>query len=190
MLRWRQFFLAAAGLFGFSGGSEWDTSHYRMKVVVRGVRSPFFLRQRTSGVAAVTPVCANRRHRACGKLWLNGHTPMESPGPIPASHGSALFAGGVWLGGTGWGCKCIPSIVPGMPRVGASLLKKILFLTLPRSRALVSGTSFDCLSSFSGLRRLRPVPNPPRFDIRRRCNAIERHRSSPRRSSPAVVSHP
>jgi hypothetical protein len=35
MLRWRQFFLAAAGLFGFSGGSEWNTSHYRMKVVVR-----------------------------------------------------------------------------------------------------------------------------------------------------------
>jgi cyclopropane-fatty-acyl-phospholipid synthase len=33
MLRWRQFFLAAAGLFGVSGGSEWDTSHYRMKVV-------------------------------------------------------------------------------------------------------------------------------------------------------------
>jgi hypothetical protein len=74
------FFLAAAGLFGFSGCSEWDTGHYRMKVVVRGVRGPFFLRQRTSGVAAVTPVCANTRYRARGELWLNGHTRMETTG--------------------------------------------------------------------------------------------------------------
>jgi cyclopropane-fatty-acyl-phospholipid synthase len=31
MRRWRWFFLATAGLFGFSGGSEWGVSHYRMK---------------------------------------------------------------------------------------------------------------------------------------------------------------
>jgi hypothetical protein len=43
------FFLAAAGLFGFSGGSEWDAGHYRMKVGVRGVRGPFFF---DSGQAA------------------------------------------------------------------------------------------------------------------------------------------
>ena len=33
MRRWRWFFLATAGLFGFSGGEEWGVSHYRMKVV-------------------------------------------------------------------------------------------------------------------------------------------------------------
>ncbi len=31
MRRWRWFFLATAGLFGFSGGDEWGVSHYRMK---------------------------------------------------------------------------------------------------------------------------------------------------------------
>ena len=31
MRRWRWFFLATAGLFGFSGGGEWGVSHYRMK---------------------------------------------------------------------------------------------------------------------------------------------------------------
>jgi cyclopropane-fatty-acyl-phospholipid synthase len=31
--RWRWFFLATAGLFGFSGGSEWGISHYRMVAV-------------------------------------------------------------------------------------------------------------------------------------------------------------
>jgi cyclopropane-fatty-acyl-phospholipid synthase len=29
--RWRLFFLATAGLFGFDGGSEWGVSHYRLK---------------------------------------------------------------------------------------------------------------------------------------------------------------
>jgi cyclopropane-fatty-acyl-phospholipid synthase len=33
MRRWRWFFLATAGLFGFAGGSEWGVSHYRMKAV-------------------------------------------------------------------------------------------------------------------------------------------------------------
>ena len=33
MRRWRWFFLATAGLFGFSGGSEWGVSHYRMKAI-------------------------------------------------------------------------------------------------------------------------------------------------------------
>ena len=33
MRRWRWFLLATAGLFGFSGGSEWGVSHYRMKAV-------------------------------------------------------------------------------------------------------------------------------------------------------------
>jgi len=42
MLRRCQFFLAAAGLFGLSGGSEWDTSHYRMKVVQRGCSKSVF----------------------------------------------------------------------------------------------------------------------------------------------------
>ena len=32
MRRWRWFFLATAGLFGYAGGSEWGVSHYRMKV--------------------------------------------------------------------------------------------------------------------------------------------------------------
>lgn len=31
MRRWRWFFLAAAGLFGYADGTEWGVSHYRMK---------------------------------------------------------------------------------------------------------------------------------------------------------------
>jgi cyclopropane-fatty-acyl-phospholipid synthase len=31
MRRWRRFFLATAGLFGYAGGSEWGVSHYRMR---------------------------------------------------------------------------------------------------------------------------------------------------------------
>jgi cyclopropane-fatty-acyl-phospholipid synthase len=31
MRRWRRFFLATAGLFGYADGSEWGVSHYRMK---------------------------------------------------------------------------------------------------------------------------------------------------------------
>ncbi|MET0905822.1 MAG: class I SAM-dependent methyltransferase, partial [Tardiphaga sp.] len=30
MRRWRWFFLATAGLFGYAEGSEWGVSHYRM----------------------------------------------------------------------------------------------------------------------------------------------------------------
>jgi cyclopropane-fatty-acyl-phospholipid synthase len=30
--RWRWFFLATAGLFGYAGGIEWGVSHFRMKV--------------------------------------------------------------------------------------------------------------------------------------------------------------
>ena len=33
MRRWRWFFLATAGLFGYAGGSEWGVSHYRMTAV-------------------------------------------------------------------------------------------------------------------------------------------------------------
>jgi cyclopropane-fatty-acyl-phospholipid synthase len=33
MRRWRWFFLATAGLFGYAGGSEWGISHYRMRAV-------------------------------------------------------------------------------------------------------------------------------------------------------------
>jgi cyclopropane-fatty-acyl-phospholipid synthase len=33
MRRWRWFFLATAGLFGYADGSEWGISHYRMKAV-------------------------------------------------------------------------------------------------------------------------------------------------------------
>jgi cyclopropane-fatty-acyl-phospholipid synthase len=32
MRRWRWFFLATAGLFGYADGSEWGVSHYRMKI--------------------------------------------------------------------------------------------------------------------------------------------------------------
>jgi cyclopropane-fatty-acyl-phospholipid synthase len=32
MRRWRWFFLATSGLFGYADGSEWSVSHYRMKV--------------------------------------------------------------------------------------------------------------------------------------------------------------
>jgi cyclopropane-fatty-acyl-phospholipid synthase len=32
MRRWRWFFLATAGLFGYAGGSEWGVSHYRMRM--------------------------------------------------------------------------------------------------------------------------------------------------------------
>ena len=53
---------------------------------------------------------------------------------------------------------CLPSIVP---RVRTSPLKQIIFLTRSRSRALVSGTSFNCLPSFSGRRCLRPVLSHP-----------------------------
>jgi cyclopropane-fatty-acyl-phospholipid synthase len=31
MRRWRWFFLATSGVFGYAGGSEWGVSHYRMK---------------------------------------------------------------------------------------------------------------------------------------------------------------
>jgi cyclopropane-fatty-acyl-phospholipid synthase len=31
MRRWRWFFLATAGLFGFAGGGEWGVSHFRLK---------------------------------------------------------------------------------------------------------------------------------------------------------------
>jgi cyclopropane-fatty-acyl-phospholipid synthase len=30
--RWRRFFLATSGLFGYADGSEWGVSHYRMKI--------------------------------------------------------------------------------------------------------------------------------------------------------------
>jgi hypothetical protein len=33
MRRWRWFFLATAGLFGYADGSEWGVSHYRMKAL-------------------------------------------------------------------------------------------------------------------------------------------------------------
>ena len=33
MRRWRWFFLATAGLFGYADGGEWGVSHYRMKAV-------------------------------------------------------------------------------------------------------------------------------------------------------------
>src|SRR5579863_6181429 len=83
MLRWRQFSLAAAGLFGFSGGSEWDTGHYRMKVVVRGVRGPFFL-QRTSGVAAVTPAGGIALAASCGSMVTHQWNRRVNSMPDPA----------------------------------------------------------------------------------------------------------
>jgi hypothetical protein len=36
MRRWRWFFLATAGLFGFAGGSEWGVSHFRLKPISAG----------------------------------------------------------------------------------------------------------------------------------------------------------
>jgi hypothetical protein len=49
MRRWRWFFLATAGLFGYADGSEWGVSHYRMKAVqivalpARTLNSPAFM---------------------------------------------------------------------------------------------------------------------------------------------------
>lgn len=40
MRRWRWFFLATQGLFGFADGSEWGVSHYRMTAVNPEVRVP------------------------------------------------------------------------------------------------------------------------------------------------------
>ncbi len=40
MRRWRWFFLATQGLFGYADGSEWGVSHYRMTAVNRMVRVP------------------------------------------------------------------------------------------------------------------------------------------------------
>jgi len=34
MRRWRWFFLATAGLFGYAGGSEWGVSQFRMRPAV------------------------------------------------------------------------------------------------------------------------------------------------------------
>ena len=31
MRRWRWFFLATSGLFGYADGSEWGVSHYRLR---------------------------------------------------------------------------------------------------------------------------------------------------------------
>jgi hypothetical protein len=45
MRRWRWFFLATAGLFGYADGSEWGFSHYRMKACLnksQSLRSCFF----------------------------------------------------------------------------------------------------------------------------------------------------
>jgi cyclopropane-fatty-acyl-phospholipid synthase len=33
MRRWRWFFLATSGLFGYADGTEWGVSHFRMKAV-------------------------------------------------------------------------------------------------------------------------------------------------------------
>ena len=40
MRRWRWFFLATAGLFGYADGSEWGVSHYRMRRVLANARCP------------------------------------------------------------------------------------------------------------------------------------------------------
>jgi cyclopropane-fatty-acyl-phospholipid synthase len=32
--RWRLFFLATAGLFGYAGGAEWGVGHYRLAPVL------------------------------------------------------------------------------------------------------------------------------------------------------------
>src|SRR5271156_4822352 len=79
MRRWRWFLLATAGLFGFSGGSEWGVSHYRMKAVAwarsPAEYSPHHMADRadwtpnTTGMASTTPTtgrmirCAGVRRR-------------------------------------------------------------------------------------------------------------------------------
>ncbi len=90
---------------------------------------------------------------------------------------------------------CLPSFAPitrprTRPRIRTSHL---ISLTCHRPWPAVSGTSFDRLSSSSGLPHWRPARSPARSEIphftapvgRRRCNTIERHR--PAR---AGVSHP
>src|SRR6516165_5619930 len=111
--------------------------------------------------------------------------PNEIDGLMPclisSSHGSALIAGRA--GGRIGDARCLSSIVP---RARTSLLKRA------PSRPLGPGTSFNCLSSFSVLRRLRPARSPPRSEIptllapvgRHRCHTIERHHSSPTGVSP------
>jgi cyclopropane-fatty-acyl-phospholipid synthase len=48
MRRWRWFFLATSGLFGYAGGSEWGVSHYRMRKAQNTVVLP-----RESGASSI-----------------------------------------------------------------------------------------------------------------------------------------
>jgi hypothetical protein len=58
-----------------------------------------FSAEPTSSAGPATSENANGRHRACGELLRNNHTPNEIDGLMPclisSSHGSALIAGRV-----------------------------------------------------------------------------------------------
>ncbi len=147
----------------------------------------------------------------CGDLWRNNHTPNEIAWSIRAWSHPATVPPSLWIGfsvGVQVGdAACLPSIVPRIltsvlasvltsvltSRFLTSHLKQIVFLTRSRSRALVSGRSFNCFPPLSGRRRLRPAPSHPLSPgipnllaaaNRRRCRTIER-----RRSPPTGVSH-
>jgi hypothetical protein len=107
---------------------------------------PTFPRNRHRQSGPATSENANRRHRACGELLRNNHIDRLMPCLISSSHGSARIARRA--GGRIGDATCLSTIVP---RARTSLLKRA------PSRPLGPGTSFNCLSSFSVLRRLRPA---------------------------------
>ena len=125
----------------------------------------------------------------CGELWRNNHTRMKSsfdavPGLIQPRFRPHCGSGLAW--DVNWGVQHV--FHRWCEEFLTWPLKQILPLTRSPSRTLVSGTSFNCLPSFSGRRCLRPalshplspgIPNLLAAADRRRCNMIERLHSSP-----------
>jgi len=149
---------------------------------------------------------------ALAGVVANNHTRMNRlvmPGLISSSHGSALIAGRVWVGGTSWGCNMssidcaksayvaikgksyscrVPGLGPGEEAIKGG------FGGGPRLPLFGPERSFNCfVVVLRGGVRLRPcLLSPPLSGIpnllapvdRLRCT-IERHHSSP-----TGVSHP